>query len=150
VHLHTLSIRIPPAAKDREGIVSLIGDRLDMVVGIGPQSVCLAAGREPLKVLKQAIEQSAADSAPNVPPWEWSVSVGTTARFIAATAHSERIRSLATVLAASLDAAAGHDHVRLTVNSIPRGAKCRLEVEEGILKLIGRLTALITGEDKQN
>ena len=146
VHLHTLSIPIPPDARDREKIVSLIGEKLEVAIGIGPQSAYVAAGREPLKALKQVIEQSAADGSQNVPPVELSLAVGTTAKFIAAAAKREKIRSLAAMLAAALEPAAGRDHLKLTAISIPRGVKYRLEVEEGILKLIGRLTPLITGE----
>ncbi len=146
VHFHTLSIPIPPEAKNREQAVSLIGEKLEMAVGIGRQSVYVAVGREPIAALKQVIEQSAADAPKNVPPVELSLAVGPVARFVAAGCPSQTIRSVAALLAAAVEPAADRDHLRLVASSIPNGVKCRLEVEEGILKLIGRLSATPPGE----
>lgn len=149
VRLHTLSVPLPAQVNDRARIVSLIGEKLEMAVGIGPQSAYVAVGREPLKVLKQVIEQSAAEGAQDVPPVELSLSAGGAAKFIAATARQEKVRALAGLLAAALEPSAGRDHVRFTAGAIPHGVKYRLEVEEGILKLTGRLTAMITGEESK-
>ena len=39
-------------------------------------------------------------------------------------------------MAAELAKTPGRDHVRLTVTPIPRGARYRLEIEEGVLKVL--------------
>jgi hypothetical protein len=141
IHFHTFSFPIPPNAKDREKVVKLIGEKLEVVVGVGSQSVYFAVGREPIKALKQAIDGSAAGVDKTVPPVEISMELGAVAKFIAAEGKEED-RPKAAVVAGLLAASEGHDHVKLTAGPIPNGVKYRLELEEGILKLIGQLASL--------
>jgi hypothetical protein len=142
IHFHAISIPIPPDAKDREKVVSLIGEKLEVVIGVGPQSVYVALGREPLKTLKQAIDQSAADADKTVAPLEMSLALGAAAKFLAAVAKEEDRPKFALV-ARGLEDAVGRDHVKLVAAPIPNGVRYRLEFEDGILKLIGRLATTL-------
>ena len=84
VKLHTLSIPIPPDAQNRDKLVPLIGETLEVVVGTGKDSVYFAAGREPIVALKKAIEQSAAAGSKSAPPLEITASLAQVAEFLAA------------------------------------------------------------------
>lgn len=150
VQLHTLSIPIPADAKNREKrekVVALIGEKFDMVIGIGPQSAFVAVGREPMTAIKQVIEQSAADGEKTVSPVEFSLALGETAKFIAATGKPEN-RSMAALVAMALEPSAGRDHIKLIAGPIPQGVQYRFEVEEGVLKLLSRLGTIAMGEEE--
>ena len=106
VTLHTVSIPIPSDANDREKIVPLIGETLEVVIGTSKDSVYVAAGRDPLAALKKAIEQSAADASKSVPPVEISVSLSKVAEFIAAVGKPHE-RQQAAKLAAAFKQSSG-------------------------------------------
>ena len=78
VRFHVVSIPIPPNANDREKAVRLIGENLEVAVGIGPTAVYLSAGRDALGTLKRAIEASpprpARPSSRWTSRWPWSLS----------------------------------------------------------------------------
>lgn len=145
VRLHTVSVPIPPDAKDRDKVVGLIGEKLEVVVGIGTQSVYMAAGRDAMRTLKQVIEKSAAEAGKTVPPVRLSLSLGKLAGFIAASGE-QKDRPKAALIAAELAKSEGGDRVKLLATPIARGVKYRLEVEEGILKLLGRLSTIARPE----
>ncbi len=63
IHLHTVSLPTP----DPE-LTPLVGDTLDMVVGIGDDKVLVAVGRDAAKTLKKAIDRSKAAAGKEVPP----------------------------------------------------------------------------------
>lgn len=149
VRLHTLSIPMPPEAKARQQVVALIGDRLELAIGVGPQSAYAAIGRDPLGAVKRVLEPPASGSSQGGPAVELSLAVGTMAKFIAGTSRNDRARAFAAILAASLEPSAGRDHIKITAASIPHGLKCRIEAEEGILKLIGRLRGSALDEEQK-
>jgi hypothetical protein len=137
VNLHTVSIPIPPNARNREETVKLVGQTLEVVVGVGKESVCVAAGRDAMKALRQAIERSA-EGAENVTPAKLSLAADPIAKFIAAVGRPARQREAAAKVVAALEKMpSGKDHVNLEVNSIERGVQLRLEIEPDVVKLLG-------------
>lgn len=138
VEFHTLSIPIPPDAEDREKVVALIGEKLEVVVGLAPEAVYLAAGREPLKQLKQAIDSSAELAGAAVEPLRCALDLGTLARFVAAVGKP-REQAQAARVAKILADTPTQDHITLVARMIPRGVCYRLEVEPGVLRMLGRL-----------
>ena len=140
VALHTVSIPIGYDVKHHNTVVELIGETLEVVVGIGKDSLYVAAGRDAMNKLKQAIESSAAEASTPVPPMQFSLSALPLAKFIAAVGK-EAERPKAALVAEQLEKQTCPDHLNLTTSPIPGGLKCRLEVEQGILRLIGSLVA---------
>jgi hypothetical protein len=140
VTLHTMSIPIPENAKDRQKVVQLIGDKVEVVVGTGKDRVYAAAGRDAMKNLKEVIEKSAAEAGKPVPPVQFSLAVTPIARFMAAVGK-ESDRPKAAWVAGELAKLAPNDHVNLVASAIPRGVKYRLEIEGGILKTLGKAAA---------
>jgi hypothetical protein len=133
ITFNTISIPIPPEAGDRNKVVSLIGDTLEVVIGSSKDSVYIAAGREPLAALKKAIEQSAAAVSKSVPPVEISVSLTKVADFIAAVGKPHE-KPRAAKFAALLKQTPNEDHAVLRAQFIENGVKYRIEVETGVLK----------------
>ena len=140
VNLHTLSVPVPDDADNRDQLVKLIGETAEIVIGIGPEAVYVAVGRDPMETLKQAISKSQAQSAEAVPLLKVSVALGALAKF-AAEAGEEEDKPQAALLASLLAEAAGKDHVNLVATPIERGVRLRLEIEEGLLKAIGVIVA---------
>ena len=145
VRLHTISLPIPEDAKNREKTVALIGETLEIVVGTGKNSLYVAAGRDPMTALTQAIAGSADEAArTTVPPVRMSLAIEPLARFVAAMGE-EKDRPKAAWVAEQLQDYLGKDHVRLVIMPIERGAKYRLIVEEGVLEVVGGLSTMPKG-----
>jgi hypothetical protein len=135
VRLHTLSIPVPQDAPHRDKVVQLVGETLEVVVGIGKQSVCLAAGKDAMETLKKAIRQSAAEGQKKTLPMEISVALGKVAEFVAETSQG-RQKERAMKAVEVLKDAAGKDQIKLVAMPIERGLKLQLELEPGVLKVI--------------
>jgi len=147
VHIHTLSVPIPADAKDREKLVALIGQNYELAVGVSDKNAYLAFGRDSAATIKQVIEQSAAGTYKGEPPLELSLAVGPAAKFIAATSPFDNIRCVAKIMALGLDSSAGRDHLKLTAAPVPNGVRYRMEAEEGVFFLLGRLSKAATSEE---
>jgi len=141
VRLHVVSIPVPDGCKDRDKIVQLIGESLEVAAGFGDKYVCYAAGKDALKTLKQAISQSAASPQQSTLPLQLSISLSQVADFVA-TVAKERDKPVVEKAAALLKESSGIDHVTVTATPIERGAKYRLELEEGVLKLLAEARKL--------
>jgi hypothetical protein len=139
VNFHTLSVPVPA---DQEAPRKLLGEQADVAVGIGPEAVYLAVGRNNLDAVKKAIDASAAEPGKAVPPFELAVSLGPVADSMAAQAEDGRHKAAAQAVADMLKSEAhGRDHVRILGQVIPNGVRYRMEVEEGVLKAIGKAAA---------
>jgi len=137
VTFHTVSLPIPPDARRRDELVELVGDELQVVVGVGPKSVYLAAGRDPMETLRRAIQQSASQRSGMVPPVRMTVDVGALTRFVADVGEPPQ-RERAAAVAELLEQGEGQDHLRVVASAIDRGVRFRLEVEKGILEAVGK------------
>ena len=140
VRFHRVSIPIPAGVDDRRKVVGMIGETVELFVGIGPESAYVAVGKEPLELLKQVIDGSKEVDSQVVPPIETSVALGALAKFVAQVGEGDN-RQQAEQVADLLAGSAGADHVNLVLTPIARGVQIRLEIEEGILKAIGATAA---------
>lgn len=142
VTLHELNLPVAvlgDAAADFHGI---FGDTLDVVVGIGEQSVYLAAGADASQTLQQAIDASDRQKGAKVPPARFRAAVGQVAGFVSEIAE-EDTKQIAETIRRTLAQKPGKDHITMSSSVIPNGQKVRVEVEEGILALLGALPTLI-------
>ncbi len=137
VELHTMNLPIPDDADDREKVVSLVGEELDVVVGIGKQAIYFGIGRDATTNLKTAIAESAKNAGSKLPPAEIAVSLKPLAEFIGAVGKPHE-RPKAKVVAEVLEKMVGKDHVRLVAKPIPNGVRVQVEMEEGVLRLMGK------------
>lgn len=135
VAFHTLSAPIP---QDEEDAQQLFGQQLDVTVGTGPQSVYMAFGKNNGELLKQVIDQSMSAAGQASPPLTLKIAVGQIIQVAAAV--QEQDQNLQQAAAAAKDVA-GSDHISLSAEGIERGLRYRLEVEGGVLTLIGRAMA---------
>ena len=108
VRFHVVSIPIPAESKDREKALQLIGENLEVAVGIGPTAVYAAAGRNALATLKRSIEASAASASSAILPLDIALDAEPIAAF-AAVAGNAKDQPKAALVAAELKKTPGHD-----------------------------------------
>jgi hypothetical protein len=135
VAFHTIAIPVPA---DQDGPRKLLGEVLDVAIGIGPEAAYLAVGKNNIEAVSKAIDDSASDKGKSVPPFELAISLGPIMEVAADQAddgpQKEVIQKVADYLR---NEAQGRDHLRAVLTLIPNGAKYHFEAEEGVLKGIG-------------
>jgi len=130
VDLHTFTVPIPENEADARRV---LGDRLNVVVGTGPQSAYVAFGKDCMDLLKQVIDDSAA-ATKSGPPVALTVSVGKILEF----ASTFQTEPAVAAMAEALKNADGKDKVSITGMALNRGVRYRVEVGEAVLSLIGQ------------
>jgi hypothetical protein len=132
VRFHTTSIPVPAD----EDISKVLGDKLDVAVGIGAKSVYLAVGTDSQALCKKLIDLSKASAGKQVPPFQLNVSLAPIFQFAAAMQEEGDGAPLA-AMAKDLAESKGKDHVTLVVSPQPNAIRIRLTAEEGVLQLLG-------------
>jgi hypothetical protein len=137
VTLHKASVPVP----DREPEArELLGETLDIVLGIGAKSVYISAGKNAESLLKKVIDQSAQGAEKTVPAMQMNVAVLPILKFMATVDENPMLPGLIATLEKS-----GNDKVLITSQGTERGSSMRIEVQEGLLKLIGEAVKQATG-----
>jgi len=135
VQFHTLSV--PAALVFEDGAPpSYVDTDIKITVGFGDSAVYAAHGRDPVALLKAAIDRSDAASDGAVVPAQFSVSVSAIGRLLGIIGASEDADIPEEVITI-LKQAGEHDHVLLLAEAIPNGMRTRLKVEGGVLKVVG-------------
>ncbi|MGD0655470.1 MAG: hypothetical protein ABSA16_14100 [Thermoguttaceae bacterium] len=132
IRFHTFSMPTPDPK-----LAALTGDTLDVVLGIGDKQVFVAAGRDAVKTLKEAIDKSLSEAGKEIPSSEIVVSALKIAKFVSAVADDNQSKAVADKMADTLEKSGGKDHLTIISQPITNGARVRLELEEGILKALG-------------
>jgi hypothetical protein len=134
--------KLPAPDEKARGI---FGDTVDVVVGASDDAVYLAAGRDAADRLKKAIDQSKAEAGQSVPPMQVIISGGKIANFVAAVADDPGPQGIAQNVATALAQSEGKDRLTIRLGPVTNGAKVRIELEEGLLRLLGSLPAMAMG-----
>jgi len=130
VTFHTTKI---PLRKANEQVRTILGDPMELVIGTGKQSVYVAFGKDPSRLLKNVLDASSANSDKQLPPSQLRLSLSPILNFVAATDSNPQVR-------AALEAVkecVGSDGISLTGLPIPNGFTVRLELEEGVIQAVG-------------
>jgi hypothetical protein len=138
VSFHTITVPVPEGEK---GPRRMLGQEMNVAVGIGPDAVYLAVGKDNIAAVSKAIDASAADRSKTVPPFELSLSLGPIMEVAADEANGHEKAALQAVSDMLKNQAKGRDHVRATGQVIPNGLRYRFEAEEGVLQAIGTAAA---------
>lgn len=134
VTFHTLSA---PIDEDETEARQMLGEQVDIAVGLGANAVYLAVGRDCLQTAKAIIDQSQANPGQEVAPMEMSLSLGPIINMARSVADEEQKPQLALLDDMLQNETNGRDHVRISSTVIPRGQRTRIELEEGVLRAIG-------------
>ncbi len=136
VTLHLLSAPVPA---DEDEARAILGDNLQITVGLGPKTFFVGFGKDNVDLVKKAIDGSTGTEA--TPPMQMNISLKPIISFAAAMEDSPALRAMN----AALREVGDKDHVRLMIKSIPSGASYRLEVEEGVLQAVGQAATAASG-----
>jgi hypothetical protein len=139
VNFHTLAIPVPA---DEAEAQKIFGEKVDVAFGIGPEAVYVAVGDNNIDTVNKAIDASKSEAGKEVPPFEFSASLGQIMEFAAANAKDEDkpvVQGIADMLK---NDAQGRDHIRASATLIENGLKYRFEAEEGVLRAIGKAAML--------
>jgi hypothetical protein len=138
VHLHTISLATP----DRQ-FVPLVGDRLDVVVGIADHKLLIAVGRDAAAALKNAIDRLKSTGAKEVPLLKITAAVAPVARLLAKVGEAPSLKAGAVMLAGLFQNDDGKGSVTLSARRIPHGVHLRLQVDKEALKVLISLGQMI-------
>lgn len=135
VTFHTLSAPVEEADAQR-----VLGETLDVVVGIGADAAYLAVGKDAADTLKKVLDGSTMQKQDAAP---MSLKVALTPIFkFAGSIEDNPVLELITD---TLEDSAGNDHLLLKATPIDNGVTYRLTVEEGVLKAIGQAVKFGSG-----
>lgn len=139
VKFHTMTIPVPASEeKPRQ----LLGEEVNVAIGIGPSAAYFAIGKDNLEAVNKAIDASAKEKGKSVPPFELAISLGSIMEVAAAQANEGPQKEITQKVADFLKSEAqGRDHIRAVGQIIPNGLKYHFEAEEGVLKAIGTAAA---------
>ena len=140
VHIHTVTIPVGSDAKDREKVVQMFGESVVVAIGVGPNGVYAAAGRDAVAKLKTAIEASAGQAGKVVPPVDISLNAESLTGFIAEMGKPHE-KAGAAAANKELKKTPNQDHVTLVARPIPNGVQYHLEIEQGIVRMAGHLAS---------
>ncbi len=140
ITFHSVTVQVP----DQEELRNALGDQVTLVVGIGEQAVYLAAGSNPVDMLKKAVDgkTSASDQTTGgskTPAakdksdlMQFNFFVTPVLDFAAGMEESDpSVEAMANALKES-----GGDRIRGTYSLIENGGVMRFEMQDGILGLI--------------
>ena len=130
ITFHSVTAPIPDSEKEARDI---LGDKVNIVLGTGPKAVYIAFGKNAESLLKQVIDKSAQDGSISVPPMQLNVALLPILKFAASVdPNNEIVPELVKVLEKS-----GKDKINFTSKPIKNGSNLRIQVEEGVLQIIG-------------
>jgi hypothetical protein len=127
--LNRLTAAIPehsPEARD------ILGEKLDIIIGIGPKSVIVSGGRNAEGLLKSVLDKSAQEKEKAIPPFQLAVGLLPILRFSQSIDDNPIVKRMI----ASLEQG-GSDHINITSQVTPRSSTTRIEIQEGIIRAGG-------------
>ena len=127
VNFHTASI-----GDLDEDAKKVFGDKVTVAVGIGPKAIYIAAGGDPVALLRKVIDKSSQSQATT--PATAKISLTPIIRF----ARSVDDAPAAAAILDALSQAAGRDHISLTSKVIPNGVQYRVLVEDGVIRAVAK------------
>ena len=126
-NLHTASIPIPDGEEEAR---QLFGDQVDLIVGISDDTVYVAAGAEPLKLLEKAVGNSGAEKA-KAGSMVMNFNLTPILELIGQMEDTGVVEMMADVLRED-----GRDQITIRSKCIENGVAGRFSIEDSILKLI--------------
>ncbi|NQT41168.1 MAG: hypothetical protein HQ581_26990 [Planctomycetes bacterium] len=139
VNLHVA--KIPSSMIEDEAARQIVGDEIEIVVGIAKDRAYFAAGSNAVEALTEVIDASADQAGKNVAPMTMTIAAAPIARFIADIAPEPEVKEIAGKIAEILESSQGKDHLTITAKAIERGSSLRIEFEEGVMKAIATAAA---------
>jgi hypothetical protein len=136
VSFHTISVDVPD-----DDARKVLGDKVDIVIGEGKKAIYLGFGTDCLATLKSTIDGSASKAGAAVKPMQMTIAVAPIIQFIASVQDDPMLE----MIAAEAAKISGKDHINVTVTTIKNGQTARVEIESGVIELIGKAAGAASG-----
>jgi hypothetical protein len=134
IRYHEMEISVP---EDEEEARAIFGDALKVTVGIGEDVVYVAGGKDPKKLLADCI----AGAAPaDMPCTQFNLHLIPLLRFASSFQDSQELQMVADALPET-----GDDRIRMTAKMIENGQLIRLEMQDGIVEIFGKVGQAMGG-----
>jgi hypothetical protein len=127
--LSRLTAPIPDRNREARDI---LGDQLEIVVGIGPKTVIVAGGREAEGLLKKVLDSSTQQPNKAVTPFNLSVALLPILKFSKSIDENPIVNDLIAALERS-----GSDRIVVANRPGARSNITRVEIQEGVVQAIG-------------
>ena len=145
VKFHTLAFPLPDDIDNRQKLVGIIGEEVNLVLGVGPKQIYFGAGADPLEKLKAAIDNSKSLAGTDVSPARMSLAVTPIVKLVGELADDFTVKMTAAAIASTLENAGGDDHIIIVGDAIPNGFGYRITLQKGILKILGMAPQMAGG-----
>lgn len=137
VTFHKTSVPMPQARSEAR---RLLGDPLQVVVGTGEHSAYVAVGRDGEALLKRVLDQNAAQKDQALAPIETTIAfIPILEAAVALDANNPALTKALELLKAS-----GKDQIAIRILPAERGGACRIEMETGLLRVVGEAVRVLT------
>jgi hypothetical protein len=128
VALHTLTVPVPSSDANA---TKIFGSQVDVALGTSPDRAYIAMGGNAVELLKKALD--AQPSASGASPFALKVALTPILSFAGAMNTDPNLEKLAKASGKT----SGKDHILIVAKAAERSVTYRLEIEEGVLSLIG-------------
>ena len=133
VSFHTIAIPEPDDEDAAESLADVFGDEVELTIGFGDEHIYASLGEDGVETLSELLDNSKGDAKKPKFPMDISVYLTPILKFAATMDNASPMLEM---LIKSLEKS-GKDRIRVTSQVVENGSRMRIEVEEGILKLIG-------------
>jgi hypothetical protein len=140
--IHKLIGSIPERNAD---VRELLGDKLEILVGVGPKSVIVTGGKDAQGLLKKALDQSAQQRDKAVAPFELTIALVPILKFYKSMDDNPIVSNLLTALEQ-----AGNDKVTVVNRADARSSITRIEIQDGVIKAGGEAAKRAGGRANRN
>jgi hypothetical protein len=132
VRIHTLCV---PAPVDNR-LRAILGKEVEVTFAVGEQQLFVAIGKEGLEQLIRSIDTGRTAAGNPAPCGHLVVALEPVLQIVNLFDHNPTVADAAEALAP----VKGNDHVRLVIWKAGDDVHCRLTIEEGVLRALGRTT----------
>ena len=132
ITVHSITAPIPDSEREAREI---LGDKVNIILGVGPKAVYISFGKNAESLLKQVIDKSAQDGSKSVQPMQLNVALLPILKFAASMDNSGNNKILEEMIKTL--GPTGKDKINIVSQPIKNGNNLRIQVEEGILQAIG-------------
>jgi len=134
INFHTAKVPIPPDADNREQLVELMGEEMQIALGVGEDVVYLGLGRDALSSVRDVVGTAAGSSAAKPMALAARMNLAGVTALSARFTEDEEERENAQKLAALMESVAEKTDVTFSLTPISNGLQLRLQLEEGVIQ----------------
>lgn len=140
--VHKLISSIPERNADAR---ELLGNPLEILVGVGPKRVIVAGGKGAPALLQRALDQSIQQPDMAVPPFALSIAVIPILKFYLSMDDNPDVSNLLSALEK-----AGNDRINIINRAEARSSITRVEIQDGVIKAAGEAAKRAGGRMNRN